>query len=619
MLKFLILYLAVTGIAACAALLMPGLVVIGMFLLILPGLFLAMAPTAFLWGALFTIVWLPARMLLGDAGGGVAAAAATAAILVAIPWPSHIAGLRRLEASILPDIVPAAPIQPAGDIRLDLRSPERDRKLGGPGKSRIYRCNDLCLTLLFTPGVTSVTVNSSAGFTPDEHRRGTGGLDPGARTYRLIPKGECGDRAVELERPSGLFGSPDERQATAAAWNLKLATEYCIVADPPLDRFDLVIVEGGYQYPDPDHSVRLDPWSLKSVPAQVDYAEIRDGTGEPVLRRLVSRVDVLDMPFHVRPSGGIENFRFGWGRRRLNNAGLYASVSLVETLETHNILSAAALPDDLQPRISERLQRAVADPAPTAADPAFATMGAYLAGLAGAPLSDEDVALVRTLVLDGRLVEYHDLYRLEDIPPAQYREIGKAVVGRLLAEPDVKVLRASGLSAFLEASPEGSFAVLSEDERRLLAHPERRMQAGGLIARLSDHGPGAIPRLIEILRHHGTAMGVIIDSRERSSTERSDLYKAHRLTVESARIGLCRLGPAASAALPEIEAMIEAGTIPGRAFAGSERNAWNLTLLRLGKPLDSIPKPDNMSGTEAAYRSQLQYKIDRFDPKRSCR
>src|SRR4051812_45117599 len=78
--KFLTVYLLVTGIGAAAALAMPGLVVLGFFLLILPGLVLNLAPTAFLWGCVFTASWLAARIVLGDTLLTVLAASAITAL-----------------------------------------------------------------------------------------------------------------------------------------------------------------------------------------------------------------------------------------------------------------------------------------------------------------------------------------------------------------------------------------------------------------------------------------------------------------------------------------------------------------------------------------------------------
>jgi hypothetical protein len=88
--------------------------------------------------------------------------------------------------------------------------------------------------------------------------------------------------------------------------------------------------------------------------------------------------------------------------------------------------------------------------------------------------------------------------------------------------------------------------------------------------------------------------------------------------VEATRVAFCRLGDEAAPALPQIEAMISGGVIPDYSLRGHGGTDWNLMLVRLGKPLDAIRKPESLSGSEANYRRNLQEKLRRFDPERSC-
>src|SRR4051812_29890462 len=249
--KFLPVYLLVTGIGAAAALAMPGLVVLGFFLLILPGLVLSLAPTAFLWGCVFTASWLAARIVLGDTLLTVLAAGAiTALALMAVTQPNRAAGKAAYLASLLPDITPSGRIAMRGDIRLDLPGPRWDN-IDSRGKSgqRGFSCDNLCLALLFTPDVTSVTINNSRRLSAQDHRTGTGGFDPEARTYRLIPKSQCPDGGLlsDLDGMSGLFGGkPEEGKALNAEWNLKLANEVCLTRSAPIDRHDILIRHGLY-------------------------------------------------------------------------------------------------------------------------------------------------------------------------------------------------------------------------------------------------------------------------------------------------------------------------------------------------------------------------------------
>ena len=620
MAKFLATYLVVTGIGAFLALAMPWLVVIGFFLLIIPGLLLSFSPTAFLWGCVFAASWWLCRSAMGEWVAVVPALAITAAVLIAIPAPSRQAGQTIFQASLLPEVTPEAPLTPAGDIRLDLITPKWDKSSRDDrGRVDAIGCDNLCLALLFTPGVTSVTVNRTRDYSAEEHRDGGGALIEGARTFRLRPSGECGERALPFE-PDDVMDpfsrTLEEKRRVASEWNLRLATDLCIVADPPLTRFDMRIREGRYVLPEGAERLPSN-WSLAHGPAQVSYTEVTDGDGAVLLRRLISKVAVPARVLHIAPSGGIENFRFHWGRETLSNAARYAEFSLVEMLAEQTVLGAGTASQDLVPRIRAQLKEALANPARPAEDPVFATLETYFDGIKDEPLGEEDLALVTALVLDDRLIRYRGFWLLEKLPADQHRQIGAAIVLRMLATKDARALRRTPFSQFLASSPQGAFASLSEDEQVLLGAPDRRIAAKGLVARLSDRGGAAVPMLLDILRHHAAGWK---QAREngRTSPERSSIVEGHSDMVSGARIALCRLGPEAAGALAPVEAMIADGTIPPFLLEGHGGTDWNLTLLRLGKPMDEIRKPDRLSGSEENYRRNMQDRLRRFDSERSC-
>jgi hypothetical protein len=611
-------YLLVTGLGAFIALARPDLVVLGYFLVI-PGLLLSLAPTAFLWGCIFALIWSvftkfsPGRLAVL---GGLAV---TAALLFAIPWPSLQAGEKLLETSVLPDISPAAPLRPSGDIRLDITPRHDNKNPPVKGYVRAFSCDNLCVALLFTPGVKSVTVNDSGPFTPEQHRGGAGGFATGARTYRLLPKTACGGREIKpaIEGSVGLFGKTlEENRAIEAEWNLKLSTEYCVVAEPPISTWDMMFRQGRYSYPDTEHT-SVGPWSLGRPRAQINYVEIRDGKGGVTLRRLINRVSVLAQPFSISPSGGVDNFHFGWSRETLSNAKPFAEGDLITILKAHSTLAEGPPSPDLLPQIRRRLQQAVADPALAASDPAFATIENYFAGIGAKPLSDTDLALVTSLILDERITSYPGIYHLKKLPADHHREIRAAIVRRVLTTANVPGLVRGNVGSVLAESPKGAFSTLSKDEQRLLASPDRRVAAAGLVARLSDAGADAVPVLVDILRHHGHALNAALAAKG-SDTERSARIHAHSPVVEAARVAFCRLGDVAAPALPQIEAMLSGGVIPDYSLRGHGGSDWNLMLVRLGKPLDTIRKPENLSGFEAGYRRSLQEKLRRFDADRSC-
>ena len=608
-----------TGIGAFVALAKPDLVVLGLFLLIVPGLLLGLAPTAFLWGVLFASAWTVLRKVLPIRVAAFAALAVTAAILFAVPWPSVRAGEKLLEASVMPDVSPGEPLRPSGDVRLDIQPRYDNRNPPVKGSVRAFSCDNLCVALLFTPGVKSVTVNDSGPFTPQQHREGPGGLATGARTYRLHAKAECGGREIkpDIEGRVGLFGKTlEENRAIQDEWNLKLSTDHCLVADPPIASWDMLLRQGHYSYPE---AKRTSPgqWSLGRPHAQITHVEIRDGKGGVQLRRMISRVSVLAQPFSISPSGGIENFRFGWSRKTLSNAASYTENDLIATLKAHSTLAQQPPAPDLLPRLRARLQQAVADPALPASDPAFATTESYFAAIAAKPFSDADLALVKSLLLDERMTSYPGIHHLKKLPPDQHREIRATIVRRLLTTTNAQGLVRARLGDVLANSPKGAFSRLSSDEQRLLASPERRIAATGLIARLSDSGANAVPLLLDIVRHHGTALNAALASKE-NDTARSTRIHTHAPVIEASRVALCRAGPVAAPALPQIEAMIASGVIPEYSRRGHSGSDWDLTLVRLGKPLEAIRKPENLSGSEATYRRNMEEKLRRFNPDRSC-
>lgn len=617
--KVLKRYLLVTGIGAFIALAMPGLVVLGYFLLIVPGLLLSLAPTAFLWGCIFTPAWSLFRRFSLNRFAVPGGLAVTAALLFAIPWPSLQAGEKLLETSVLPDISPGEALTPSGDVRLDIAPRHDNKNPPVKGYVRAFSCDNLCVALLFTPGVKSVTVNDSGPFTLEQHRAGAGGFATGARTYRLLPRAECGGREIQpdIEGRVGLFGKTlEENRAIEAEWNLKLSTEYCVVAESPISTWDMMLRQGRYSYPD-KKPTSVGPWSLGRPHAQINYVEIRDGKGGVSLRKLINRVSVLAQPFSIWPSGGPDNFHFGWSRKTLSNAKPYAEGDLLAILKSHSTLAERRPSADLLPQIRRRLQQAVADPALPASDPGFATMETYFAAIAAKPLSDADLALVTALILDERITSYRGIYHLQKASADQHRMIRAAIVRRLLTTTNVQRLVRGGIGNALAESPKGAFSSLSKDEQRLLASPDRRVAAAGLVARLSDAGAGAVPLLLDLLRHHGSALNTALADRG-NDTERSARIHAQSPMIEAARVAFCRLGDAAAPALPQIEALISAGVISDYSLRGNGGSDWNLMLVRLGKPLETVRKPENLSGSEAGYRRNLQEKLRRFDPDRSC-
>jgi hypothetical protein len=172
-----------------------------------------------------------------------------------------------------------------------------------------------------------------------------------------------------------------------------------------------------------------------------------------------------------------------------------------------------------------------------------------------------------------------------------------------MGEPPKSIGRA------LNSLPPGTFVSMTETERSILADPQRRVLAPGLISRQSDRGAAAEPVLLEMLDYH--LRKIADNKRKRGASSDGDL-----VVVDRVRMAFCQLGPAASAALPVIDALTSQGLVDRRFAEGRE---WHLMLARMGKPIEDIPKPQNLSGSEAQFHRNLQQRLDRFRPDRDCR
>src|SRR5262245_20644107 len=112
-------YLIITGIGAAVAVLIPGLVVFGLFLIV-PGIVLFIAPTAFLWGAIFAAIWWPTRAVVGTWLAALIALAGTAAVVITVPRFANSQIQAQIDALRAEDREASGPIPLRGVIRLEL-------------------------------------------------------------------------------------------------------------------------------------------------------------------------------------------------------------------------------------------------------------------------------------------------------------------------------------------------------------------------------------------------------------------------------------------------------------------------------------------------------------------
>jgi hypothetical protein len=316
--------------------------------------------------------------------------------------------------------------------------------------------------------------------------------------------------------------------------------------------------------------------------------------------------------------GGIENFRFGWGRSTITNKKAWDAINLLRELEEHTDTAGRIGNADILPALRKQLARALDDPSLTTDSPAFRALPAYFDALPN-PLSAEDLALVTRLAADDRIGSYNGIYKLGALSPAQQAPIRDAFVRRALTTADPVRLARSGANVFIDKMAPGTFAALNADEQRLLGDPTKLWALYGLAGRLDDGGAANVPLLLTLIRDHSLARRRNIEAvrdRRLKAYESHFETEAHGNVVSGARSALCRMGPVASSALAPLEAMFADGTIdPGWGFQGSD---WNLTLARLGKPIDQLKKPQSLSGTDESHRRWIRTRLEHLKPERDC-
>ena len=213
-----------------------------------------------------------------------------------------------------------------------------------------------------------------------------------------------------------------------------------------------------------------------------------------------------------------------------------------------------------------------------------------------------DGALVARLVTDRRVRDFAGIYRPIKALGIDAAALRGPMVRRVLASnyPDDRG-PAQTLGSALSALPAGVFAKPTPEEEQLLADADRRRWASGLVLRQADRGSTVAPDLVRIIEQ---AYARPLPKRSYDDPD--------RLSDASAAVhALCLLGPDAGFVLPSLEALIQTESVPPRALDSRD---WQLMLARLGKPVESFTKPDNLSGTQEAFEERLRRQLVRFKP-----
>ena len=173
----------------------------------------------------------------------------------------------------------------------------------------------------------------------------------------------------------------------AAEWKARLTSEFCLSSSLPIARYDLLLRSGAWRASD-------EPGERTSA----DYAEIRTGANRLLMRVFNLRSSSLQAPLNIAFTGGMENFRPGWGRsqwpRGVSNSWEAPGHELDAALAVRrsaNQASALAI-------TRAALSAAVANPALRADAPIFQSVDDYLEMLKLSGALPADRVLVERLI-----------------------------------------------------------------------------------------------------------------------------------------------------------------------------------------------------------------------------
>jgi len=621
--RFIIIYLSVTGVGALAVIAVPDLVVFGIFAFVIPGIILAMMPTAFMYGVFFASGWGATRLALRDGwfanAGGLAA---TAALGVLLPQPMRMIDQAAYNDTILVEKTPEAPISLNGHIRFDLEEP-RMRKIDpialrfAEGEAG-FVCNSMCLAALFTPDVTSVTINRA---------NQNNALAPDARTYRLLARPVClSSEQVDwpsiapplpLKNGQGGKQSYEDGKVLVSVWAMKLANDVCLVMEPAKDADDFRITERSWH-----NEFRLGNWDFG--PGRVGTKTIEFHSGDRLVHRAhISTLLTMASPIFVEGTGGMQGFRFELARQSIKSRSDSAEVSLAASLAVHTNLAGSSEPGSaakktaLLPALRKQLTDALDDPTEAANGPAFQGLQNYFE-MIGNTVDPTDLAIVARVVSDRRLKRFPGISFL-DLHVDQARRIYDAYTVRILESGTPTEMRKSLIQKLVRKLDADSIELIGPGQRKLLEDARYRLAVPELIRTLGYGRPEEGRVLFEILRYHATAVADVprqYEAHESDESVAQDERQAHIGAIKSARSALCLLEPNDAALLSDLEEFLDSGKMPTHLVTGRDNVQWHVVLARMGKPIDAIKRPAAMSGTEENYQRYLRSRVKNWNPER---
>ncbi len=572
----LILFLLATASLTLIVHADPELVISGLVYFLLPGIILAIAPTLFLWVMTWTIFWLLARKFLSRWPAVIAGLVLAGGVLTGASYLLNMPVERQLDELTAHNFRPEHPIRMSGTVLLDFprryvrTTKEYLRRDGKPTPVRVAHCDAFCAGLLFSKGIDAVIVKT----TNDNEERRTLQPLPQAAQYRLSRAPDC-DGSVMPAPESGIWLSESNPKMRKLfdGWLVRLAGGECI-------RRETVTMK-------PDRIISLReraieetaPWSLALPRPGFIRLEIRDAAQNRLSSTTWTKARFFRQPLAITV-GAFGPPALDWATKTREEPHPRHRFREVAYITDVTDLHFEPPSDSLSGDAKSILREALNDTSLSASAPALALTSRVLSGMKEYGLQKGDKELVIRILADDRTHGLMDLQGVVQKLGDEAPDLRAPIVERILRQtcPGADL---TWLGEALRAMPEGTFATLTDLEKRLLDDQAHLRCAGPLVARLADMGADATPLLLTLLERGLSPPGM-------------------GSVVNNAKQALTVLGPRASSALPVIEKMEDEGVISDSIMLRA----------RLGKPVSSFEKPDNYKGTTESYHQRLQHQLD---------
>lgn len=555
--------LVLLGLVTAVLLAAPQLVIIGLICLILPGLVLILLPTAFVYLLATSLIRI-ALPIRGEVLANVTAFALTLGLSAALMLPWRQYEQQKFAQAALPDILPADKLAIVGDILVDWPS-YNVRDKGD------ISCDYLCVALLDTPGVTSVTRT-------DERRSATfriGANNAGELVLPVEPQEIRQEFDKLLPRQHVHFEARKQAdRELQAEWAVRIAQGEELRRDLPIDPRDI------------DWTIRFERVREEGQP-WIERLLVLDRKGDVKVRKSLIRQFVPGSLFYFGFEGGssadgFNGARFTVGGSTVSNQPRFYDLDgEVELLRSVDIPRPTPRPNSVaqaERTLLELLDDPNATPAQLLIAPMWLTQFRYDA-------DKDQLDTIAKILADDRIAD-----------PAEL--LDKALSSRT----DLTLLRAGLAKRFFVATehksqswyiaslvglPAGTFAQPTDDEKAIWSKAIEVQVAAPFLERMADRGPEAVPELIAILE---------------ASLEKP--WHARRQVLEGICEAFKRLGPDAAAAVPRIRSLME--DLPSSLLNSyDDRFEWLVALNLMGVEPENLPFENTTLGP-AELASDIQ-------------